>query len=83
MKQSMVEAIRQVPSLVVLAVVVWMFVKIIFRFIKHIEDRGHIIENLHKEHMDERKISREVLVGVTNAITALTVAVDRFKNHDA
>jgi|GEM_PF-4346265 len=83
MKQALSEAIRQVPGMVVLVVVVWIFVKVIFRFIKHIEDRGHIFENLHREHMEERRASREVLLGVTSAIAALTVAVERFKNHNS
>ena len=82
LKDALSEAIRQVPGLVVLTVVVWIFVKVIFRFIKHIEDRGKIFENLHREHMEERAASRQVLSGVTIAIKALTVVVERLRNLD-
>jgi hypothetical protein len=82
LKQALSEAIHQVPSLVVLAVVVYMFVKVIFRFIKHIEDRGRVMENLHREHMDERQSAREMVDRITVAIGALTSVVERFKDHN-
>lgn len=88
-QKAVSEAIQQVPSLVVLGVIVWLFIKVIFRFIKHIEDRGQIMQELHKEHIDARELARQAINdntatmrANTQAITTLTSVVDRIKNSN-
>lgn len=87
-KKALSEAIQQVPGLVVLTVVVWMFIKVIFRFIKHIEDRGKVMEELHREHIDARALSRqaindntETMRATTNAVASLTAVVEQLRSH--
>lgn len=94
-KKAIGEAILQVPSLMVLTAVVWMFINVILRFIKHIEDRGKIMEELHKEHIDARQQDRHAITLSsksiddntdtmkmnTAAVTDLMSAVERLKAH--
>lgn len=86
-QKAISEAIQQVPGLVVLSVVVWLFVKVIFRFIKHIEDRGQVMQQLHREHIEARNQAKvsidentQTMRANTQAITNLTVVVERQRN---
>lgn len=90
--KALSEAIRQVPSLVVLASVCWMFIRVILRFIKHVEDRGHSVEKrqeeymelnkqLHQEHMEERQATRKVMSDISSSLNTLTAVVQRSKSQ--
>lgn len=87
LKTILTECVRQVPGLAILALVVWMFVKVIMRFIKHIEDRAEVITQMHKEHLDARNVSRQAIADNTvtmrentTALNHLTDVVQRLKH---
>lgn len=88
-KKALSEAIQQVPALCVLSGVVWVFVKVIFRFIKHIEDRGQVMQELHREHIDAREQYRKALedntqtmLANTHALNTLITIVERLKPNN-
>lgn len=88
-QKALSEAIHQVPGLVILAVLVWMFIKVIMRFIKHIEDRGRIMQQFNREHLDAREQDRQAIhrsnkaiEDNTAAIRNLTLVVERMRNNN-
>lgn len=79
MENTLIEAAKQVPSLVVLSVIVWMF-------IQHIKESGkewrNTVIDIHRENLEARNASRETIkentvAGMQNtkAVAELTAAV--------
>jgi hypothetical protein len=62
----------QVPSLVVLVIVVWLFLRYMNQQRK---DFSNLIGRLHEDHLDARKLTREALADNTEAMREISKAV--------
>lgn len=72
MSEVLKQAAQQTPSLVVLVVVVWMFL----RFMDQISARfASEMSALHKDHLDAREQARLALISNSEALSELTKVV--------
>lgn len=73
MDEMLKTAVSQVPNLCVLAIIIrWV--------LNHLKERDLFMQNLHSEHVDARKQSREVLHENAEAIKNVAVALQEVRD---